>query len=158
MKSARLKRSLVQRLVARGRRWLTGRNAGWWESAGGLVFNARREVALIRQPRRWTFPKGRRDPGEALAATARREVHEETGLRARILDYLGMVEGARHETHYYLMALEADDDDHDDEVDKVSFVPVKKARRLLHSGIDRRLLGRALGSLDPRDGAGIGKP
>jgi 8-oxo-dGTP pyrophosphatase MutT (NUDIX family) len=151
LKSSRLKRSLGQRLIARARRLLTGRSAGWWQSAGGLVFNARLEVALIRQGRRWSFPGGRRDPGEKLAATASREVHEETGLRARIVDYLGMVEGLRHETHYYLMEFEADDEVHDDEVDKVTFVPVKKAKRLLRSRIHRRLLGLALDLLDGRE-------
>lgn len=115
------------------------------------MFNARLEVALIRQGRRWSFPGGRRDPGEKLAATASREVHEETGLRARIVDYLGMVEGLRHETHYYLMEFEADDEVHDDEVDKVTFVPVKKAKRLLRSRIHRRLLGLALDLLDGRE-------
>jgi len=150
LKNGRIRRTLLQRLASRARRLLGGRRAGWWESAGGLVFNARQEVALIRQGGRWTFPKGRRDPGEALDDTACREVHEETGLRARILHYLGMVEGARHETHYYLMALVRDGEDHDDEVDKVSFVSAKKARRLLRSGTDRRLLGEALGALEER--------
>jgi 8-oxo-dGTP diphosphatase len=151
LKSKHLKTTLMQRLAARARRWLTGSNDGWWQSAGGLVFNDRQEVALIRQRRRWSFPKGRRDPGEELADTAYREVHEETGLKARIVDYLGMVEGLRHETHYFLMDLEAEDGDHDDEVDKVSFVSVKKAKRLLHSGADRRLLGQALTVLDERE-------
>jgi len=123
----------------------------WWQSAGGLVFNASREVALIRQGRRWSFPKGRRDPGETLPVTARREVREETGLRARIIDYLGVVEGLRHETHYFLMALEAEEGIFDDEVDKVSFAHRKKAKRLLHSRTDRRLLGLALDLLDQQE-------
>lgn len=148
MKSSRLKLSFAQRLVARARRLFTGRDEGWWQSAGGLVFNDQGEVALIRQGRRWSFPKGRRDPGEALDVTARREVHEETGLRARIVRYLGLVEGLRHETHYYLMELEADDEEHDDEVDQVSFVGGKKATKLLRSGVDRRLLRHALDVLE----------
>lgn len=143
-------RTLVRRLSTRLRRWLTGGDSGWWESAGGLVFNHEQEVALIRQGRRWSLPKGRRDPGEALAVTARREVHEETGVRARIIAYLGVVEGLRHDTHYFLMAAEADDGVHDDEVDEVRFAPRKKAKRLLRSGSERRLLMRALDLLDRR--------
>ncbi len=107
-------------------------------------------MALIRQGRRWSLPKGRRDPGEALTDTARREVHEETGLRARIIEYLGVVEGLRHETHYFLMAVEADDGTHDDEVDRVRFATRSKAKRLLRSGSERRLLGQALDRLDGR--------
>lgn len=150
MKRARLERSFVRRLLARAKRWLAGDDE-WWQSAGGLVFNVRREVALIRQGRRWSFPKGRRDPGETLTTTACREVHEETGLRARIIEYLGMVEGQRHETHYYLMALEGDDGVHDDEVDKVSFAHRKEAKRRLRSGADRLLLAQALELLERRD-------
>ena len=149
MKKASIERSLVRRLLARAKRWLAG-NDEWWQSAGGLVFNVDREVALIRQGLRWSFPKGKRDPGENLATTACREVHEETGLRASIVEYLGMVEGQRHETHYYLMSLEGDDGHHDDEVDKVSFAPRKKAKRLLHSGADKRLLEQALELLERR--------
>ena len=58
--------------------------------------------------------------------------------------------GQRHETHYYLMELERDDGVHDDEVDEVSFAHRKKARRLLGSGSDRRLLARALEVLERR--------
>lgn len=144
-------RPLVRRLFTGMRRW-TGGDTEWWESAGGLVFNQQREVALIRQGRRWSLPKGRRDPGEDLSATARREVHEETGLRARIVEYMGAVEGLRHETHYFLMAVEGDDGRHDDEVDEVSFASRKKAKRLLRSRPERRLLRQALDLLDARDG------
>jgi 8-oxo-dGTP diphosphatase len=114
-------------------------------------------VALIRQGRRWSLPKGRRDRGEALTATARREVHEETGLRARIVGYLGAVEGLRHETHYFLMAMEEDDGIHDDEVDEVSFAPRKMAKRLLRSRSERRLLRQALDLLDEPGGSGGGR-
>ena len=144
-------RPRVRRLVAWLRCWHAAADAEWWESAGALVFNESREVALIRQGRRWSLPKGRREPGEALAATARREVHEETGLRARIIEYLGVAKGLRHETHYFLMAVEADDGIHDDEVDEVRFAPRRKAKRLLRSGSERRLLSRALDFLDERD-------
>jgi 8-oxo-(d)GTP phosphatase len=49
----------------------------WRQSGRGI------EVALIHRPRYddWSFPKGKRKPGEHLLETAVREVTEETGLR-----------------------------------------------------------------------------
>ncbi|HEY8393289.1 MAG TPA: NUDIX hydrolase [Thermaerobacter sp.] len=62
------------------------------EHPGSVVIAAvtdRREVILVRQYREpagrflWELPAGRRDPGEEPLAGARRELEEETGLRAR---------------------------------------------------------------------------
>src|SRR3989344_3062225 len=51
------------------------------EAAGGIVKNARGEVALARTGSDfWGFPKGHIDEGENALAAARREVAEETGL------------------------------------------------------------------------------
>jgi 8-oxo-(d)GTP phosphatase len=49
----------------------------WRLAAGGI------QVALVHRDRYddWTFPKGKREPGEHVLATAVREVAEETGLR-----------------------------------------------------------------------------
>lgn len=40
------------------------------------------EVAVIHRPNKhdWSFPKGKPEPGESPAETARREVYEETGM------------------------------------------------------------------------------
>ncbi|HTS99907.1 MAG TPA: NUDIX hydrolase [Streptosporangiaceae bacterium] len=50
-----------------------------WRPAEGGV-----QVALVHRPKYddWTFPKGKRDPGEHILLTAVREVAEETGLSA----------------------------------------------------------------------------
>jgi ADP-ribose pyrophosphatase YjhB (NUDIX family) len=139
----RKKRPLLRRVLAKVGRWLEGDTSGTWASAGGVVVDLKGQIALIRQKKKWTFPKGRVDPGEAINAAARREVYEETGLRARIVDYLGVVVGERHVTHYFLMRLERDDGVHDDEVDEVKFVKPSKAKELLKSRRDRRVLERA---------------
>lgn len=44
------------------------------------------EIGLVHRPRYddWSFPKGKLDAGETLAAAAVREIAEETGFRARL--------------------------------------------------------------------------
>ncbi len=54
-------------------------------AAGAIVWRERRgdlEVALVHRPRYkdWSWPKGKLDPGEPVAAAAVREVAEETGV------------------------------------------------------------------------------
>ena len=60
--------------------------------AGGVVFNANFEVLLIQYPESrgggWSFPKGHIDPGETPEIAAIREVLEEGGVRAEIVDSL----------------------------------------------------------------------
>ncbi len=58
-----------------------------WDD-GGLAFG----LVSTKDGARWTFPKGHRERGESLAATAAREAREEAGVVGRIderrlLDY-----------------------------------------------------------------------
>lgn len=56
------------------------------------------EVLLVNRPKRddWSFPKGKTEPGELLAATATRELEEETGLRCPLGPYVSQVEYEVH--------------------------------------------------------------
>jgi ADP-ribose pyrophosphatase YjhB (NUDIX family) len=150
-KPRKRKRAIFYSMLRAVQDWLAGPGAGSWRSAGGVVVNRKGEVALIRQGKSWTFPKGRLEAGEAIHQAARREVREETGLRARITSYLGIVEGARHITHYFLMSLERDEGVHDEEVDEVRFFKPSKAKRQLHSRSDRLVLRRAVGVRDGKE-------
>jgi 8-oxo-dGTP pyrophosphatase MutT (NUDIX family) len=53
-------------------------------TAGGVVYrqtNGPTEILMIQDHKgRWTIPKGHVEKGEKLEQTARREIHEETGL------------------------------------------------------------------------------
>jgi 8-oxo-dGTP diphosphatase len=65
-------------------------------SAGGIVFNSEGRVlvinnAALRDPKKsyWGFPKGHIDPGESSKNAAIREIKEETGLDAEIIQKIG---------------------------------------------------------------------
>jgi diadenosine hexaphosphate hydrolase (ATP-forming) len=77
--------------------------------AGGVVFNSRGEVLLLRDRMGfWVFPKGHPKEGEALEAAALREVREETGVEAQVLLPLFPTryvnpKGVAREVHWFLM-------------------------------------------------------
>jgi 8-oxo-dGTP diphosphatase len=58
----------------------------WRKRAGSGRSEPRVDVLVVHRPSYddWTFPKGKVDPGEALQATAVREIAEETQLRVRL--------------------------------------------------------------------------
>ncbi len=65
--------------------------------AAVVAVQSARGVLLLRRvphdrafPNTWCFPGGRRDPGEDLPQTAKREVFEETGLTVALESVLGV--------------------------------------------------------------------
>src|ERR1700759_141646 len=60
----------------------------WFETAGSKVLLVRQALGL----RLWTLPGGKVKRGESLVKALRRELYEETGLRAQIGSLLGVLD------------------------------------------------------------------
>jgi predicted NUDIX family NTP pyrophosphohydrolase len=84
----------------------------------------------------WSIPKGEPDEGADLEATARRETLEETGVTAGVLVPLGSMEyqKTRKRVHCFAGPAPADAAPRPAswEVDRAEFVPLERARVLLH--------------------------
>lgn len=128
-------------------------------SAGGVVFRpfAGRgaEVALISvgEPPRCQLPKGLVDAGETPDSAAIREVREEAGIEATIVEKLKMVEywyqatvgGKRvryHKfVHFFLMRyVSGDVADHDHEVNEARWVEIAQAVETIAFKSEREVL------------------
>jgi 8-oxo-dGTP pyrophosphatase MutT (NUDIX family) len=130
-------------------------------SAGGLVvrrFRGRPWLACIRVKggEVLALPKGHIDPGESAAEAATREVREETGLDATLVEKLEDVRywyrrpGARvfKVVSFYLLRYRSGSvRDHDHEVDSAEWVPLDEAPRLLEYRGEREMAEAALSAL-----------
>jgi 8-oxo-dGTP pyrophosphatase MutT (NUDIX family) len=132
-------------------------------SAGGVLVRTvggRPHLAAIRPQGKpagtWVLPKGNIDAGESAAETALREVREETGLEARLLEKLGDVkyvytwDGERifKVVSFFLLragrgrigeieeAMRA-------EVAEAAWLPLEEAPRLLAYGGEREMAAKA---------------
>ena len=131
-------------------------------SAGGVVVRDG-EVAVIVPTRPspdgrkvLALPKGHPDPGESLKQAAAREVREETGLDAELVDKLGDVtywyqrEGVRvlKKVAFYLFDHRGGSlDDHDDEIEEARWMALEDAARELSFKGEREMVERALSRL-----------
>lgn len=114
----------------------------WRQDDGGHL-----QVLVVHRPRYddWSFPKGKRDPGESDKACARREVAEETGFvveLGRELPPCTYVDGRGRDkvVRYWEMTVQAGDFRPNAEVDSVRWVDLAGAARLLTYPRDRRVL------------------
>jgi len=142
------------------------------QSAGGVVVrrhHGRLEVAVAERvdhrtgERTRVLPKGLVDPGESPEVTARREVAEEAGLEARILEplldvryvYTHPVDRARvsKRVRFYLMLHVAGEPaPRDGEMEAVAWRPLEQAERDLSYAGERRAVARARERLAAPDG------
>ena len=133
-------------------------------SAGGVVYRLTEggpEFAICGRDSDgvWGLPKGTPDSGESLEQTAVREVEEETGLKVRVVDKIGVIEywfsreGVRYHkwVHYYLMeAVGGDTSAHDVEYDRVEWFPAAVALKKLTFKNEFEMAQKALAMLEKK--------
>lgn len=56
------------------------RNYIFIQAAGGVVYNSKNELLMIRKNEKWDLPKGKIETNESPEITAIREISEETGV------------------------------------------------------------------------------
>jgi 8-oxo-dGTP diphosphatase len=104
------------------------------------------------------LPKGHPDGDETPEQAAAREVREETGVEAELIEKLGEIRyryerkrGAVDKTvAFYLFAYRSGDlADHDHEIEEASWMPLAEATQALTHPGEREIVTRALSRIAP---------
>jgi 8-oxo-dGTP pyrophosphatase MutT (NUDIX family) len=123
-------------------------------SAGGIVFKDNK-VLLTKhsQNHHWSFPKGWIEEGQTSKDAAIREVKEEGGVEAEIVEKIGdskYVYTLNNEkifkvVVYFLMKyISGDPGDHDWEMEDAGWFEIEEALKTLSFSRDKQLLKKAL--------------
>lgn len=121
-------------------------------AAVGVVVWRGEEVLLIQRGRdpykgQWSIPGGKIQPGETARAAALRELAEETGVTARLIDLIDVVDSISSDWHYVLIDFAAEwtagEPIADDDAMAAEFVDYDTARDRLAWDETRRVLERS---------------
>lgn len=125
-------------------------------SAGGIVFNDQGEVLITQhsQNHHWSFPKGLLDhPEQSTEESALREVREEGGVEAEILDKVGYSKYVYNfngekifkiVTYFLMKYVSGNIEDHDWEVEASGWFEPQEALKQLSFSQDKELFKKAL--------------
>lgn len=124
-------------------------------SAGGIVFNKEGRVLITQhsQNNHWGFPKGHIEKGQTSKEAAIREVREEGGIEAEIIEKIGenkyfyTFDGKKRfkvVVLFLMKYLSGDIADHDFEVSEAKWVSPEEALNILSFSTDKKLLQEAV--------------
>jgi 8-oxo-dGTP pyrophosphatase MutT (NUDIX family) len=133
-------------------------------SAGGVVVRAGEVIVIVPVKRDaggrrvLGLPKGHPDGDETAEQAAIREVREETGVEAELLEELGEVaygyeRGRRRRdkrVRFFLFEYRSGDvEDHDHEIEEARWMPLAEAAESLSYAGEREMVSRALSRYAP---------
>jgi bis(5'-nucleosidyl)-tetraphosphatase len=141
---------VVFRLVPNDAREKEGTTDLW----GGQYEGTSAEVVLVGRshPGIWALPKGTPRSGETLEQVAMREVQEETGLKVRLIAYIGSISYVfirgkvrfqKQVRHFLFEAIGGDTALHDAEYDRVEWFSFPEAFRRLTYQNEVNILSQA---------------
>ncbi len=128
-------------------------------SAGGVVVSEGQVITIVPVKRAAEgrrvrgLPKGHLDGDETPEEAARREVAEETGVDAELLEQLGDVEyrydrrgrAINKVVRFFLFAYRSGDvADHDHEIEEARWMPLEQAAEALTYAGEREMVRRAM--------------
>lgn len=142
-------------------------------SGGGVVFRKDKTggtkwlVVKHSGYNRWIFPKGLPEEGEGLKGAAVREVEEEAGIKAKIIDKIGSINlffyqpieekpGEKERvfktvTFFLMEHLSGETKDHGWETSEAEWLPCQEARKRLDFKNSREILDKAKEMLEERE-------
>lgn len=124
-------------------------------SAGGIVFNNKGQVLVVQHStnKHWGFPKGHVEAGQTVKEAALREVKEEGGIDAEIIEKVGeskyiYTNKAKEKvfkmvTIFLMKYISGDIKDHDFEVSDLGWFSEDEALQKLSFSNDKLLLKKA---------------
>lgn len=131
-------------------------------SAGGVVVFGNAILLLKKFNGDWVLPKGRVEKNESLEEAALREVFEESGVRAEIIEYIGLVnyrfrnlkenKTINKTVHWYLMkssSMDCTPQKKEGFVDAL-FVHIDKAENLVRYVDERNIIAKGIKMIRPR--------
>ncbi|MCK9444860.1 MAG: NUDIX hydrolase [Tissierellaceae bacterium] len=131
-------------------------------SAGGVVVFGNAILLLKKFNGDWVLPKGRVEKNESLEEAALREVFEESGVRAEIIEYIGLVnykfrnlkenKTINKTVHWFLMksgSMDCTPQKKEGFVDAL-FVHIDKAENLVRYVDERNIIAKGIKMIVPR--------